>query len=71
MDLESAIKIKGKTVTQIIHFITGEKRTIEGIITKTVKQGQFTKFELLDGSYVMINDKNVLMIEVFSESDVK
>ena len=40
-------------------------------ITNNIKQGQFTKFELLDGSYVMINDKNVLMIEVFSESDVK
>jgi len=71
MDLESAIKIKGSVVTQIIHFIGGEKRTIEGIITNTVKQGQFTKFELNDGSYVMINDKNVLMIEVFSEGNKK
>ena len=67
MDLGSAIRIKGDRVTQIVHFINGEKRTIEGVLTKTVKQGQFTKFELEDGSYVMVHDKNVLMIEVFTE----
>ena len=67
MDLESAVKIKGKWVTQIIHFVGGEKRTIECINTQSIKQGQFTKFELKDGSYVMVNDINVLMIEVFSE----
>ena len=54
-------------MTKIIHFVGGEKRTIEGINTHTIRQGQFTKFHLRDGSYLMINDKNVLMIEVFSE----
>ena len=51
--------------------INGEKRTVEGVITETVKQGQFTKFELDDGSYVMVHDKNVLMIEVFTEGPKK
>ncbi len=67
MDLESATKIQGKWVTQIIHFKCGQKRTIEGVNTESIKQGQFTKFMLKDSSYVMINDANVLMIEVFSE----
>jgi hypothetical protein len=56
-----------KTVTQIIHFKTGIKRTIVGILPETLKQGQFTKFKLKDGSMVLVNDENVLMIEVFSE----
>ena len=67
VDLESSIKNQGKWVTKIIHFIGGEKRTIEGVNTHTIRQGQFTKFHLKDGSYLMINDKNVLMIEVFKE----
>ena len=48
-------------------FYRGEKRTIEGVNTHTIRQGQFTKFNLKDGSYLLINDKNVLMIEVFKE----
>lgn len=67
VDLESSVKNQGQWVTKIIHFVGGEKRTIEGINTHTIRQGQFTKFHLRDGSYLMINDKNVLMIEVFSE----
>ena len=67
VDLESSVKNQGKWVTKIIHFIGGEKRTIEGVNTHTIRQGQFTKFHLQDGSYLMINDKNVLMIEVFKE----
>ncbi len=67
VDLESSIKEQGQWVTKIIHFIHGEKRTIEGVHTHTVRQGQFTKFKLKDNSYLMVNDKNVLMIEVFSE----
>ncbi len=65
MDLHSTIKSQGKVVTQIIHFMNGEKRTFENIITTSVKQGQFTKLETTDGRLIMINDKNVLCIEIF------
>ena len=68
VDLESSVKSQGKWVTKIIHFIGGEKKTIEGVNTHTIRQGQFTKFELKDGSFVMVNDKNVLMVEIFKES---
>jgi hypothetical protein len=71
VDLESSVKDQGKWVTQIIHFVGGEKRTIEGINTHTIRQGEFTKFLLKDGSYVMVYDKNVLMIEIFKEEDVQ
>lgn len=67
MDLQSSVKSQGKSVTQIIHFINGEKRTFENIQTSSIKQGQFTKLITSDGRMIMINDKNVLCIEVFSE----
>tara|TARA_R110001592_G_scaffold363216_1_gene681419 strand:+ start:2814 stop:3017 length:204 start_codon:yes stop_codon:yes gene_type:complete len=67
MDLESSIKTQGEWVTKIIHFIGGEKRTLTGVNTKTIRQGQFTKFNLRNKSYVLVNDKNVLMVEIFKE----
>jgi hypothetical protein len=66
-DLQSSIKKQGKLVTQIIHFIGGEKRTFENIQSEYIKQGQFTKLITEDGRMILINDKNVLCIEVFSE----
>lgn len=67
MDLESTVKKQGEYVTQILHFINGEKRTFENIKTSSIKQGQFTKLETKDGRLIMINDKNVLCIEVFKQ----
>lgn len=67
MDLQSSVKAQGKVVTQIIHFINGEKRTFENIQTSNIKQGQFTKLTTSDGRMIMINDKNVLCIEVFPQ----
>ena len=67
MDLESTVKKQGDIVTQIIHFIDGEKRTFENIKTTSIKQGQFTKLETTDGRLIMINDKNVLCIEIFKQ----
>jgi len=67
MDLHSSTKKQGKIVTQIIHFINGEKRTFENIKTSSIKQGQFTKLETIEGKLIMINDKNVLCIEVFKQ----
>ena len=55
VDLNSSVKQVGKHVTQCIHFVGGEKRTIEGINTHTIRQGQFTKFHLRDGSYLDID----------------
>lgn len=69
MDLQSTTKTQGEIVTQIIHFINGEKRTFENILTNSIKQGQFTKLTTLDGRLIMINDKNVLCIEVFKQNE--
>jgi hypothetical protein len=66
-DLKSSITQKGRWVSQIIHFISGEKRTFNNVDTHSIKQGQFTKFETKDGRLVMINDKNVLCIEIINE----
>lgn len=64
-ETKSTISSNGKTCTQIIHFMGGEKRTFTDIVTDNIKQGQFTKLERSDGSMIMINDKNVICIEVF------
>lgn len=69
VDLKSSVKEQGEYVTQIIHFVGGEKRTYDGIKADSIRQGQFTKFKCKNGAMVMINDKNVLMIEVFPEND--
>ena len=68
-NLKSTVNEQGKTVTQIIHFVGGVKRTYSGILTETIKQGQFTKMFCKDGSMLMINDVNVLCIEVFNEKE--
>lgn len=69
MNLNSSVnEVCGNLVTQIIHFIGGEKRTYKNIESKTIRQGQFTKFKQKDGPWIMINDKNVLCIEVFEQN---
>jgi len=66
-DLQSTVKNQGEYVTQIIHFVDGQKRTFTGIRSDSIKQGQFTKFKLKDGRWLFINDEKVLCVEVFSE----
>ena len=68
-NLESSVTKQGKYVTQIIHFKGGYRKTIRGIDTDTIEQGQFTKFFTVDGRMILINDTNVLMVEVFPEDD--
>ena len=69
IDLKSSIAEEGYShVTQIYHFVGGIKRTYDGIIVDSIRQGQFTKFKCKNGAMVMINDTNVLMIEIFEEN---
>ena len=68
-NLLSSVAHEGRYVTQILHFKDGYRKTIHGIDTLSIEQGQFTKFKCKDGRYIMINDKNVLMVEVFSENN--
>jgi hypothetical protein len=69
VNLQSTVNEQGKYVTQIIHFVGGIKRTYKGIITESIKQGQFTKFKCKDDTMIVINDINVLCIEVFKENN--
>ena len=66
-NLKSTVNEQGKTVTQIMHFKGGIKRTYHGIVSDSIKQGQFTKMLCKDGTMLMINDDNVLCIEIFKE----
>ena len=68
-NLKSTVTVKGKYVSQILHFINGEKRTFNNVDTHSIKQGQFTKFETKDGRLVMVNDKNILCIEIITEEN--
>ena len=69
-NLKSTVNEQGKTVTQIIHFMGGVKRTYHGILSESIKQGQFTKMMCRDGTMIMVNDNNVLCIEIFKENYV-
>ena len=66
-NLKSTITTKGRYVSQILHFINGEKRTFNDVDTHSIKQGQFTKMKCKDGTMLMVNDDNVLCIEIFKE----
>ena len=68
-NLKSSIIKKGRYVSQILHFVGGEKRTFNNVDTHSIKQGQFTKFETKDGRLVMVNDKNILCIEIIEENE--
>ena len=68
VDLKSSVtEVVGEFTTQIIHFVGGEKRTFTDVLSTSIRQGQFTKFKQKDGTWIMINDKNVLCIEVFKQ----
>ena len=65
MNLQSSTSDKGEIVDQIIHFIGGDKKTFHGVITKSIEQSEFTRFDTIDGKRVYVNTKNVLVLEVF------
>lgn len=67
INLKSSVETKGKTVTEIVTFLGGYKKTFRGVKTETIEQGEFTHFETKDGRLVMINTPNVLIVEVFGE----
>jgi hypothetical protein len=69
INLHSSVNQVSALVTQIIHFRNGNKRTFENIISSSIKQGEFTKFKLLDGRMLLINTQNVDCIEVFPQPD--
>lgn len=69
VNLKSSITQKGRYVSKILHFINGEKRTFNNVDTHSIKQGQFTKFETMDGRLVMVNDKNILCIEIITADE--
>lgn len=52
---------------QIIHYINGEKKTLFDIVG--VKSNEFTHLKLADGRKILVNNKNVLMIEIFEHND--
>ena len=54
-------------VTQIIHFVGGEKEHLTILYQNHYYKDKFTKFQQTDGTWVMVNDKNILCIEVFKE----
>lgn len=67
MNYFSSAQKLGKTVTQIIHFSGGNKRTIEGVITSRIKQGEFTKLTCTNGVIWSINTNNVDCFETIAE----
>lgn len=67
ISLKSSVESKGKRVTEIITMINGYKKTFRNIDTSSIEQGEFTHFNTEDGRLVLVNTKNVLFVEIFSE----
>ena len=65
--LKSTVENIGTTCTQIIHFVGEVKRTVTNIKTASIKQGEMTKFSTSDGRMILVNTRNVLMVEVFAQ----
>jgi hypothetical protein len=67
MNYQSSVEEKGETVTQIIGFASGHKKTYKGIKTSSIEQSEFTRFDLIDGRRIYINTSNVNWFEILSE----
>lgn len=67
IDLKSSVGNKGPLVTKIYHFAHGEKKTIHGVKTDTIEQGEFVKYETDDGRMILVNTDNVNLVEIFKE----
>jgi len=67
MTFKSSVEKQGKTVTQIIGFSSGHKKTYRGVKTSTIEQSEFTRFTLVDGRVIYIQTKNVDWFEVIKE----
>ena len=68
-NLLSSTTKQGRYVTKIIHFKDGYRKTIHDVDTHSIEEGKFTKFKVKDGRMILVNEKNVLMIEVFPEDE--
>lgn len=68
INLLSSVNSVGDTTTQIIHFTGNIKRTIKGIISESIQEGEMLKYKTVDGRMIIVNKANVLMTEVFSEN---
>ena len=67
INTKSTVNEVGKLTTQIIHFSHWNKRTFSNIISSSIKDWTFTKLKLTDGRMIMVNSKNVDLIEVFNQ----
>jgi hypothetical protein len=66
-NLQSSLNELGEIVTQIFHFTDGTKKTFDGLIIKSVKEGKFTKIKRINGSVLSVNPDNVNCFETFPE----
>jgi len=62
-DLQSSARDAWEVVDQIIHSNTGIKRTVQWVLTKTIKQSEFTQYWTMGGRQIYIQTKDVLMFE--------
>ncbi len=66
-DLKSSVAEKGETVDEIFQFSHGNKKTFRRIITSSIQQSEFTRFDLENGHRIYINPQNVDWFEVVPE----
>lgn len=67
MTAQSSVEQLGETVTQIICFKSGHKKTWKGVISNSIEQSEFTRFDLESGRRVYVNTNDVEWFEVIQE----
>jgi len=67
----SSVYRVAKKTKQIFHFVGNVKRTFSNILTDEILEGEMLKLFLEDGRMLVINKKNLLMTEIFSEDALK
>ncbi len=56
-------------MTEITVFSKGNKKTFKGVLTDSIHQSEFTRFDLVDGRRIYINPKNVDCFEVLVDGE--
>ena len=64
LDCQSSVKSQGKFVTQIIHFVGGEKRTFENVESEYIKISQITQIYCNTST----DHRRIFLLEVSAEN---
>lgn len=63
-DFKSSVGEKGEVIDKYVMFSSGNEKTFRGVLTDSIQQSQFTRFDLVNGTRVYVNTRGVDFFEV-------